>query len=314
MRITGANFWAGPSYGDFISAKAQLLNSTLCSGALCEDRRMRVYCDTNVLRYFSSAFATGELPQRIRENVVVSSISAVELLSQLCESSANQAFAAVQSLINWLPERVPLLDLPPIFIRLNTLERDERGDATFEKISNALNWCLRVRSPEELRDASKELRNFLQNAKLADAQARADSVTMMRADLRRLKRRNLTDEELRVGFRASIAKRAGIDPTHPGVTIFAEKVEAFYQYETIRLQRAIENLNLNLLSKKRQNDLFDAEQLLYLFAENLCFLTCDRGYSELLKLAQGTRIRIAKPDALMTANSAIPILNEIVAA
>lgn len=92
-----------------------------------------------------------------------------------------------------------------------------------------------------------------------------------------------------------------------------DKVEAYYQYETVRLQRAIENPNLNLLSKKRQNDLFDAEQLLYLFADGLFFLTSDQGYTALLTSPQGRRIRIAKPDRLIRAETAIPILNEIVA-
>lgn len=130
---------------------------------------------------------------------MLSSISAVELLSQLCESSATQAFRAVQALTNWLPERVPLLDIPPVFIRVNTIGDNEGGKTAFEKITNALNWSLHARSPEELREASHELREFLQRAKLSDAQARANAVTAMRRDLRGLKRSNLTEQELRDG-------------------------------------------------------------------------------------------------------------------
>lgn len=276
---------------------------------------MRVYCDTNVLRYFSTAFTGNELTAGIRDNVVLSSISAVELLSQLCDASASQAFAAIQALRNWLPDRVSLLDIPPVFIRVNTIGDDGSGKVAFEKITNALNWSLNARSAAELRDASKELRSFLERAKLSDAQNRAEAVNVMRQDLRGLKRRKLTDLELRNAFNASIAKRAGgVEPTHPSIAAFTEKVEAYYQYETIRLQRAIENPNLNLLSKKRQNDLFDAEQLLYLFADGLCFLTSDQGYSCVLGLPQGQRIRIVKPDALVTVNSAVPILERIIAA
>lgn len=276
---------------------------------------MRVYCDTNVLRYFSTAFTGSELPARIRDNVILSSISAVELLSQLCDASATQAFAATQALRNWLPDRVSLLDIPPVFIRVNTIGDDGNGAVAFEKITNALNWSLNARSAAELRDASKELRSFLEQAKLSDAQSRAEAVNAMRQDLRELKRRKLTDQELRNAFKASIAKRSGgCDPTHPSIAAFADKVEAYYQYETMRLQRAIENPNLNLLSKKRQNDLFDAEQLLYLFADGLCFLTSDQGYSCVLRLPQGRRVRIVKPDALITAKSAIPVLEQIIEA
>jgi hypothetical protein len=265
------------------------------------------------LRYFSSAFGDDELLPEIRESIVLSSISAVELLSQLCDSSATQAFDAVQALKNWLPDPVPILDLPPVFIRVNTIGDDEGGREAFARITNALHMSLKARSAADLRDASKELRTYLQKAKLSDAQSRADAVVAMRNDLRGLKRREMTDEELREGFRSSIAKRAGAEPTHPSIANFVQRVEAYYQYETIRLQRAVENPSLNLLSKKRQNDLFDAEQLLYLFADGLCFLTSDRGYSELLLLAQGKRIRIVKPGLLATAKSAIPILNEIIA-
>lgn len=272
---------------------------------------MRLYCDTNVFRYFSSAFANDELPQEIREAIAVSSISAVELLSQLCESSAAQAFAAVQALWNWLPSRVPLLDIPPVFIRVHTVGDDDSGQVAFEKVTNALNKSLNARSAAQLRDASKELRCFLQQAKLSDAQRRADTVNRMRQLLRQRNRTKLTNQELRTGFMASIATRAGIEPTHPSVKAFCDRVEAYYQYETIRLQRAIENPHINLLSKKCQNDLFDAEQLLYLFADQLCFLTTDRGYLHLLTLQQGNRIRIAKIEELVTAESAIRVMREI---
>jgi hypothetical protein len=275
---------------------------------------LKLYCDTNVLRYFSLAFSNEELPQDIRENVVVSSISIVELLSQLCDSSASQAFAAVRALWNWLPAKVQLLDIPPVFIRANTIGDDDGAEVAFQKISNALNWGLHARSAAELREASKELRSFLQRSKLSDAQSRADSVIAMRRDLRGLKRNKLTDEELRAAFRASIAKRVGTESTHPSIAAFAQRVEAYYQYETIRLQRAIENPNLNLISKKRQNDLFDAEQLIYLFAAGLCFLTSDQGYSSLLGLPQGERIRIVPPNVLVTARSASAILEQIIEA
>ncbi len=266
------------------------------------------------MRYFSSAFGDDELAPDIRENIVLSSISALELLSQLCESSATQAFNAIQALKNWLPDPLSILDIPPVFIRVNTIGDDEGGREAFAKITNALHMSLNARSAADLRDASKELKTYLQQAKFSDAQSRADAVAAMRKDLRGLKRRELTEEELRDGFRASIAKRAGAGPTDPSIAMFLPRVEAYYQYETIRLQRAIENPSFNLLSKKRQNDLFDAQQLLYLFADGLCFLTSDTGYSELLKLVQGERIRIVKPDLLATAKSAISILKEIIAA
>ncbi|HEY3768894.1 MAG TPA: hypothetical protein VGN44_09485 [Candidatus Angelobacter sp.] len=274
---------------------------------------MRIYFDTNVLRYFSIAFANHELTPEIRNHIVLSSISVVELLSQLCDSSATQAFAAIKALKNWLPDQAPLLDIPPIFIRVNTIGDDGSGIVAFEKITNALKWSLDAGSAAELRDASKELRSFLEQSKLSDAQTRAEAVNAMRHDLRGIERQQLTDQELRTAFKTSIAKKAGVaEPTHPSIAAFTAKVEAYFQYETIRLCRAIENPNLNLLSKKRQNDLFDADQLLYLFADGLCFLTSDQGYSGVLGSPQGQRIRIVKPNVLIAPNSALSILKQII--
>jgi hypothetical protein len=116
-----------------------------------------------------------------------------------------------------------------------------------------------------------------------------------------------------VVFTTQLAKKAGVDPTHPSIEAFCRKVEAYYQYETVRLQRAIDNVHLNLLSKRRQNDLFDAEQLLYLFADGLSFLTTDQGYSGSLSLPQGDRIRLADVNDLIAPASASRIMREIIA-
>lgn len=128
---------------------------------------MQVYFDTNVLRYLSVAFSETELQLELRRAIVLSPVSAIELMSQLCEQSAAQAFSAVQAMWNWLPPQVNLLDPPPIFVRMSVAGDDDRGDDTFERMSAALDSCLHARSVEHLREASEELRRYLQRAKEA---------------------------------------------------------------------------------------------------------------------------------------------------
>jgi hypothetical protein len=58
---------------------------------------------------------------------------------------------------------------------------------------------------------------------------------------------------------------------------------------------------MNLVNKKRQNDLFDTEQLLYLAVPELPFLSADRrAYAHLQDLEQGRRIHLAQPDAFVS--------------
>jgi hypothetical protein len=256
-------------------------------------------------RFFSSL---------LKAKIVLSPISALELMSQLCDDSAAQAFAAVQAMWNWLPDQVSILDIPPIFIREGVTGHAEDAQTTFERISNALTRSIHSRSAASLREVSKELRNYLQRSRLSDAQTRRDAVVHIRENLRTQKRRTITEEELRSAFRNSIAVRAKVEPSHAGVSIFAARVEAYYQHETVRLKRAIENPKMNLVSKKRQNDLFDTEQLLYLAVPELCFLSTDgRAYAHLQDLEQGRRIYLAQPESLASFAEAQDVLRHATA-
>ena len=59
---------------------------------------VRIYTDTNVLRYFGEAFTTGTVPQEIAVQLSLAPLAILELLSQLGTEGAENAFAAVQAL------------------------------------------------------------------------------------------------------------------------------------------------------------------------------------------------------------------------
>ena len=59
---------------------------------------VRIYTDTNVLRYFGEAFATSTVPKEIAIQLFLAPLAALELLSQLGTKGAESAFAAVRAL------------------------------------------------------------------------------------------------------------------------------------------------------------------------------------------------------------------------
>ena len=59
---------------------------------------IKIYTDTNVLRYFGEAFATRTVPREIAIQLFLAPLAILELLSQLGTEGAESAFAAVQAL------------------------------------------------------------------------------------------------------------------------------------------------------------------------------------------------------------------------
>jgi hypothetical protein len=272
-----------------------------------------VYPDTNVLRYFGIALVNHQLPQELRNGLVLSPISLLELISQASLQDNEQVFAAVGAMRNWLPDPIPMLDLPPFYIRLKIAGNDEGGEDIFKNLSQALNNCLNSPTAASLRQPAAELRILLDNAKDHDARLRHEIVEGMRKSLRAQKRK-LTRDELCHGFLETLAKRARVSIEHPGISAFAARVPGLFRHESARLSRALEDPDFNFLSKKRKNDLFDSEQLIYLAEDHLSFLTTDGGFADAKRTSQGHRVHIVTPEALLTLNDAIQTLNDILQA
>lgn len=275
---------------------------------------MRVFFDTNVIRYFGTAFATEALGDVLRQHVVLSPVSLVEVISQLALGSRNQAFTDIQAMWNWLPPRVAVLDFPPIFIRRAIFPtEDGDGAETFTNISDATERCLHARSADDVVEPAAELRRYIEAAKQQDAETRRDAVSAMRAKLRRERLKAPAEEDLERGFLASLANRAGADPGNMAVAQLANRLSAYYLYDTHALKTALLMPEYNFLSKKRKNDLFDSQQLLYLASPDLCFLTTDSGYRRVANTAQGVRIRLVEKSRLCERQTAIEEM-ELIAA
>jgi hypothetical protein len=59
---------------------------------------VKIYTDTNVLRYFGIAFAETSLAEDLKVQLLLSPLTLMELISQLGTDGADEAFAAVQAL------------------------------------------------------------------------------------------------------------------------------------------------------------------------------------------------------------------------
>jgi hypothetical protein len=273
---------------------------------------MRIYFDTSVLRHFSVVAGKKTLSSDLQAKLVLSPISALELLSHLSNDSITQAFAIVQGMRNWLSTQTTILDIAPLFIRLNVTGNANNSRTIFDGSTTLLKNCLCAHSMEDFRNSAKELCNFFERARLSFAQIRMNSVLRLRERLHKSKQQTIHSQELHDVFVHSIATRAGVESTHPGIAPFIPKIEAHYQHQILRIRRAIENPNLSLLSKKRQNDLFGSDQLLYLAVPDLHFVTTDwQAYHHLLPTEQGKRIHI-QPQLRMNPESIHDILGHIV--
>ena len=87
---------------------------------------------------------------------------------------------------------------------------------------------------------------------------------------------------------------------------------AYYEFERVKLETALQQDDYNV--EKRQNDLLDAEQLIYLSSPELYFLTCDKGFARVKKSPQAARIRIVSPHDLADVTKIQALLKRITGA
>jgi hypothetical protein len=106
-----------------------------------------------------------------------------------------------------------------------------------------------------------------------------------------------------------IAKRAKADPESKTVAVIVSKLSAYHEFEQVKLQIALQSKDYN--AEKHQNDLLDAEQLIYLGDPSLCFLTCDSGFGRITKSAQRSRLKIVAPEELSDVEKIEALLRQI---
>lgn len=251
---------------------------------------MPYFLDTNVIRYLSAGLAGQHLPPEHKSRVVVSAVSAIELVSQIAVSP-QEALDAVHTFENWLDtDRAILLEWSETFVGEHVFGIAP-NESVFELLQQVLNVCYRTSKPDSriVCDAA-HLRDFNEHAKQSKAQLFERAAKALRA-------KALPQEELRAGLQrdivASMRAKYG-QQNNTGVTDaqIEAALSAYIEYHTDLTMRAVSHVGFNFVSRDHLNALFDAEQLAYLADPSLTFITADGDFRRVSQSAQRARIRV----------------------
>jgi len=241
---------------------------------------VKIYVDTNVLRYFGTAFANNSLAADLQVQLVLAPLALLELLSQLGTAGAEEAFMAVQSLRRFDFEMLPW---PDDFFRMSFFNLPPRGDEP--DLSNAVVNVLNAGKADDLRDDGKEMRTLYNECK-------NEAASVFSALLDSCRSKGLVpEEEHRAIFARSVAHRAGFDGARVDVGFVVKSLDAYYVFASDTIQAGTGNLGYNVA--KRSNDVYDAELLIYMAHPGLHLLTADKGFRRVEKSSQANRIHIA---------------------
>ena len=172
-------------------------------------------------------------------------------------------------------------------------------------MQKAVNVCLAANSAKSLREDAGKLKDVMDGMKKQTAQNFGKLV----ADCRK---EPLTGENFSRAWFQGIANRAKADPASKPMWEIVSTLNAYHEFERAKLEVAVQNKDYN--PERHQNDLFDAEQVIYLADPTLCFLTCDSGFQNLVKHSpQAPRIRTVQPAELDDTAKVESLLRDIVA-
>jgi hypothetical protein len=263
----------------------------------------KVYFDTNAFREIGKGLGNVGLPADVREHVLVSPLSAFEVLSQLCTAEAEDVLGQIQAIHNWIdPERAGLLPWPNDALATLGFGIRAKEDDFTQRMQRVFNVCLRTDSAETLKEEACKLKEWLDRIKLKTAQDFGRMLEAARAE-------SPTGDWFSGPWFNGIARRAGVDPNSRPIAEVEDTFSAYREFERVKLETALAVKNYK--PEKHQNDLFDAEQLIYLGDPERCFLTCDGGFERVNRSSQAERIVIVTPDALSEHQSIEALLRKI---
>lgn len=270
-----------------------------------DTKSRQFYLDTNAFRYFGRAFVTQCLPNDLGERMLISPLSAFEVLGQLARQDGDDVLRQINAVRNWTNRRCGLLPWPDAVLYQVWYGKPKPDDDFVKKMEVAFNWCMSVDSPaslEELRAVAAEHDKLMDEFKRQKAEQFKVMIDAARQE--KVKVFDMTE-----AWFGAIARSVGADPKSKPASEVVSALSAHHEFEQAKLQRALAERQYNPLSKKNRNDIIDVEQLVYLFDESLCMVTSDNGFrSKVTKSKQRERIITAPPHDLMDARKVEAIL------
>ena len=258
-----------------------------------------VYFDSDVFHRIGATFAAQGLAPELRERVVLSPITMLEVLSHLTLKKNAEILTHIQAVHNLVnPNHAGLLAWPTHAIAQVGFLKAAEPDDFMNNIEKTINICLATDSPEELRESASKLKDSLDRVKESTS---ADFSLLVEG----WRKEPLTPEAFSEMWVAGIAKRAKADPACRPVADIISSLSAYHEFEEQRLLTAVNNLAY----KPDKNDILDSEQLPYLGDSQLHFLTCDSGYltrvkkspqaAQIHKVALGELASVEKVEVLL---------------
>jgi hypothetical protein len=265
----------------------------------------RVYLDTNAFRYFGEAFKTATLPFNLRERVLMSPLSAFEVMKQLADAYGDVVMRQIQCIRNWTNSHHAGL-LPPSQDVMHSIwfQKPVQDDGTTKRMQDSINVILNTDSLKDIQEEAGKHKQFMVDLKLQAAQSFKTMIGYARSN-----KFDMTDAWFR-----GIANSVGADPKSRSVDEIKSALSAYHEYEQAKLKVALDEPEYNPLSLTNQNDIIDAEQLVYLWDPTLCFLTADKKVKNRVKASvQASRIIWASAEDLQDPARATALLRKIVA-
>ncbi len=263
----------------------------------------RIYLDTNAYRYLGIAFENATLPADLRDRMLHSPLSAFEVMKQLADEDGDAVLRQIHAIRNWTnPLHAGLLPVPDDMLRWFWFGKSLVDDGFTKNMQHSLNVCLTTDSVTEIKEEAAAHKEFMVSLKLKAAQ----DFQAMIVDAKK------QPFDFTKAWFLGIAHRAHADPGSKSRNEVVKILSAYHEYEQSKLQTALEIPEYNPLSLKNQNDIIDAEQLVYLGDTSLCFLTCDQGFGKRVKKSeQAARIITVAPEELLDAQKAEALLKKI---
>lgn len=234
--------------------------------------RNEVYVDTDGFRHIAKTFAKKQLSDELRNRMVLSPITILEVFSQLTlpGAVADEILSEVKALPHFVNHRN--INLLPWWTA--TVHGDfEEADTVFAKrIQEILDGCLQANTVGELQEDASQLKNVLDQ-----------EVEKQKANFRELVERYKASGGDQVKFRdvcaEALADRAKLDKNGRWLAKILSDLSAHIEYQEERVKLAAQDPK----HKPDKNDYLDSLQLIYSKNPRLHFLTCDHGYRKRIK-------------------------------
>jgi hypothetical protein len=214
---------------------------------------------------------------------------------------------------NWTnPKHAVLLPWPDEMIRSLWSQKDVQDEDFRKRMEDSFHVILSTDSLAPLKEAAIQQKQTMKEFKLNMAHDFKNMVDDLKAQQGKTGKKKAEPVDTTEVWFHGVAKRAQADPTSKTVSEVQALFGAYHEFEQEKLRRALISPNYNPLSHENQNDIIDAEQLVYLGDRSLCMVTSDKGLkSKVTKSDQATRIIVATPPDLTNPQKAEGVIKAI---